>query len=569
MSVVAFAQQSSKPATLLDQGWDAATRHFYYFTSQGAFLLPAAWLEALEDAGPQGGRFMAPENMALFGFIVDSEAGPKNPYGWPIGFAIDTEAKDGIPHASTTCAMCHTGQIEYRGKAVRIDGGQANIDQQAFGAALAAAVIATGKDSARRKRFIEKAIALGYPKDRIDTTFEAVYQRILKNAENPSGAAANSTPAGRARLDALSGIANNIFAKALVVPANAKPGIAPINYPYLWDIWLFDYVQYNASQRQPMGRDVAEAMGAPGVVQLADPATGELYPEPRRWQTNIRPRNLFALRTVLDWLKPPPWPADILGEVDGVRAEQGRGLFIENCAACHGVKIISGTSNPTEWHVPLVPLTRIGTDPNHAVSFAGNTYDATKLGLSKTTGVSAGLFAVTVPIKRQAYIDAGIPESEWEKYDGYGRKDAVDATPCGYKARPLLGTWATGPFLHNGSVPTVYDLLSETRPQTFVFGSPEFDPVKLGFMQTEGTGTLVFDSTLPGNSNAGHWFTNDTSRPGKIGRALDEREKFAIIEYLKAATPDDYPKEEVTQPAPPACANDPDWAKSWIATQAQ
>ena len=74
------------------------------------------------------------------------------------------------------------------------------------------------------------------------------------------------------------------------------------------------------------------------------------------------------------------------------------------------------------------------------MNFAGFSFDARKLGLSRTTGVNEGLSAVIPPVKRQAYIDAGIPRSEWAKYDG-GKDVAEPLPPCGYRARPLIGTW--------------------------------------------------------------------------------------------------------------------------------
>lgn len=316
-----------------------------------------------------------------------------------------------------------------------------------------------------------------------------------------------------------------------------------------------------------MVRDISEAMGQAGVVRLLDPDTGGLLPEPGRWHTTIRVRNLFAIRHVLDVLKPPPWPEGVLGPIDRERAARGHALFVQNCASCHAIELIKGTSNPVEWHVPVVPLGVIGTDPTHAVNFAAATFDATKLGLSKQTTASEGLFAVATNVKRQAYIDAGIPESEWPTYDGFGRKDEIDANPCGYKARPLIGVWATAPFLHNGAVPTIYDLLSETRPTSFVFGGTEYDPVKLGMVQQPGPGTMVLDTQERGNSNAGHWFTSDSGRPGRIGRAFTEAEKFALIEYLKSATEADYPTVEIDPPGPAPCAMDPDWGRRWLQTQ--
>lgn len=92
-----------------------------------------------------------------------------------------------------------------------------------------------------------------------------------------------------------------------------------------------------------------------------------------------------------------------------------------------------------------------------------------------------------------------------------------------YKGRPLNGIWATAPYLHNGSVPNLDELLKPAaeRQSPFRVGSREFDPEKVGFRSD--VGPFAFDATLPGNSNAGHEY----SRP------LTEDERQALIEYLK------------------------------------
>ena len=73
-------------------------------------------------------------------------------------------------------------------------------------------------------------------------------------------------------MDALSSVSDNIFAIALGVPSNARAGTAPVNAPYLWDMWLFDFVQYNASSsgRSPMNRDIGQVIGQSGILQLLD-----------------------------------------------------------------------------------------------------------------------------------------------------------------------------------------------------------------------------------------------------------------------------------------------------------
>jgi hypothetical protein len=93
-----------------------------------------------------------------------------------------------------------------------------------------------------------------------------------------------------------------------------------------------------------------------------------------------------------------------------------------------------------------------------------------------------------------------------------------------YKGRPLNGIWATAPYLHNGSVPNLDELLkppAERIPQ-FRLGSREFDPVKVGFVNE---GDFEFDTTLPGNSNSGHTYG---------GRVFSTEERQQLIEYMKS-----------------------------------
>ena len=92
-----------------------------------------------------------------------------------------------------------------------------------------------------------------------------------------------------------------------------------------------------------------------------------------------------------------------------------------------------------------------------------------------------------------------------------------------YKARPLNGIWAASPYLHNGSVPTLYDLLlpATQRPQTFATGRWSYDPKKVGYVSDSGPFTI--DTRLPGNRNTGHEF----------GADLADGERLALVEYLK------------------------------------
>ena len=126
-----------------------------------------------------------------------------------------------------------------------------------------------------------------------------------------------------------------------------------------------------------------------------------------------------------------------------------------------------------------------------------------------------------------------ISDAVQQQMNGF-RPDGLRAELC-YKVRPLNGIWATPPYLHNGSVPNLFALLSPVneRPTTFYLGNREYDPVKVGYVTDALPGGFLFDTSLRGNHNTGHEFSDDAKKPGVIGRALTPDERRAIIEYLK------------------------------------
>jgi hypothetical protein len=100
---------------------------------------------------------------------------------------------------------------------------------------------------------------------------------------------------------------------------------------------------------------------------------------------------------------------------------------------------------------------------------------------------------------------------------------AIRASGVKYKARPLDGIWATAPYLHNGSVPSLWELLQDPSDRIPSFSiTRDFDPDNVG-MKGGASGDFLFDTSQPGNSNQGHAF----------GTALSEYQKRALLEYLK------------------------------------
>jgi hypothetical protein len=163
--------------------------------------------------------------------------------------------------------------------------------------------------------------------------------------------------------------------------------------------------------------------------------------------------------------------------------------------------------------------------------------------------LGAALSYLGTMIRDKAYADARYTPERQAELDGFGAIDLPQVVDA-YKSKPLAGIWATPPFLHNGSVPTIYQLLSPVaeRDTTFQVGSREYDPVHLGLAKVKGFWT--YDTRRSGNHNTGHEFSRDykpelghNQKPGVIGPLLTKDERMAIIEHLKVRDDDrDGPK---------------------------
>lgn len=119
--------------------------------------------------------------------------------------------------------------------------------------------------------------------------------------------------------------------------------------------------------------------------------------------------------------------------------------------------------------------------------------------------------------------------------NGY-REFPIPAEPHdSYKAAPRDGVWATPPFMHNGSVPNLYEMLLPAGQRSKIFHiGREFGPVRVGLDTSARPGAFLFDTSLPGNSNAGHSFQDGPRGNGVIGPLLTDRQRWALVEYLKS-----------------------------------
>jgi len=543
-----------RPSTVvwLPQNWTEDQRRRYYHMAQGSELLPYRWFLALEQ--PRFSITGAPlfkddAYLQGFGFIPDS-AYEQNPDALPVGFAHDDRFVDPYTGQKNvvlgiTCAACHTGELFYGDKAIRIDAGPSLIELQKFTEALGLAVTWTYYDRVRFRRFAHRVLgpnpshadqvllrqALKYYLDTSFTEFKANLHLF-------------PTPEGYGRTDALARIGNFVFGTELNNRKNLVVGDGPVNFPPIWDASWMDWVQYNGSIQQPMGRNVGEALGVRSRINLLS------YPG-AQFQNTIHVGNLHEIELLLGGDAPgkgvwsPRWPEDVLGKIDLGKAAKGEKLYKELCLHCHQPPMLSDEGRkPEHWtnfttsegrqffKVTMVPLSEIGTDPKEAQNFFNRTADSGPLGKG-VVSARDGLKYITQKVIDQAYAELKLSPGQQEEWNGYRTNELL--TPLAYKARPHNGIWATPPYLHNGSVPNLFALLSPVseRPRVFYLGNKQYDPVKLGLNTAPLKGATEFRTDLPGNSNAGHEFNDGPKGNGVIGRKLTEEERMQIIEYLK------------------------------------
>ncbi|WLG97201.1 di-heme-cytochrome C peroxidase [Pseudomonas sp. FP198] len=549
----------------LDQ-WSAAERQTYYFTPQGTQVkgLRYEWFTALELPFSQQ-RFASPEYLARFGFLVDpaQKVTPLNPGNLPVGFTRHQNAGSNEQYLDITCAACHTGELHFKGQAIRIDGGSAQhvlpstvptLRGGSFGQALVASLASTYYNPWKFERFARQVLGNDYDArhEELRKAFKVSLNAFMRTAWNDTHRGLYPTEEGPGRTDAFGRIANASFGDAISAE-NYRVANAPVDYPQLWEMWTFDWVQWNGSAQQPMARNVGEALGVGATLSFFD-AQGKPLQGDARYPSSVRVRDLNKIEETLQLLKPPVWPEALLGSIDKPLAAKGKALFEENCAGCHVPKVVQGPDRPVQ-QLHMLPVKVIGTDPGTANNIADHRFNLTSLqwdpaelaklevqlhpapteplDLSQIS-VAKGLAYVTAFVENRAYRDAGVTPVERPALDGFGLPIGVRELRA-YKARPLAGVWATPPFLHNGSVPTIYQLLSPQaeRATTFYKGSFEYDPRHLGYRTEAFANAFLFDTRLTGNHNSGHEFRAGERGNGVIGRLLQPQERWALLEYLK------------------------------------
>lgn len=522
----------------LSQNWSDETAEWFYSVPQGSKLLPYDWFVNLEQPSSLA-LFRDPAHFASMGFLART-ASTDNPEALAVGFTRDGK------HLGMTCAACHTGVVRHQGTAYLVDGAPSLNDLETFLRRLQTSLEQTAVAGSKFNRFAARVAGTG--------ATDEEKAELLTKLQNLTAFRSNynfrNLPRsvhkafGPGRVDAIGAIFNEVTTIFVKEPENFAEAMAPVSYPFLWDTPQHDKVQWNGSIPNliipslksvtgtehvgALGRNAGEVIGVFGYVDLSDPG---IFSQ-NGYAATVEKDNLIDAEDTLRELWSPQWPA-ALGNVDPVDAFAGKVLFKVYCASCHDDRF--NRTSPTR-KVKAV-LTETGTDPLMASNYAnrqarsgllkGRFKTLPGLGrFAEVDNVSEMLFhvALLITIGPDAPIETPYIPADGKVAEAAPSTFAAAQTKLYYKARPLNGIWATAPYLHNGSVPNLDELLKlpADRIKQFRLGTQEFDTEKVGY---KNLGNFLFDTTQPGNSNAGHVYGP------KDGFTAQQRRQ--LIAYMK------------------------------------
>ena len=594
VALAACLPVTERSGAVSDALWGKTEQDAWASGTQGSRLIPLAWYKALAQPGTS-----AP--FADAAYLARFRVAPQA-VGLPIGFAVD-DSRDGNLTFSRlrwfagqgererwlglNCAACHTGAIEYRGVVHRIDGAPSLFDYQSFIEALDSALhetlAAANAEQPRWTSFARGALCGAQASCPADNP---VNRTMLKNAlaslvrweDRVETLNKTSLRYGYGRVDAFGHIFNKIALFANGAAATPNPASAPVSYPFLWDIYRHDKLQWNgiaANSRLSLGgdkyvdygalgRNTGEVLGVFGDIAIVQDAGLKGF------RSSVQVSNLERIERLLTTLKAPGWPDELPLERNLVA--DGQRLFGAHCKSCHEprpgtapykvtiVPLTSDDANATDpWmacnaiRYASVPGKLVGTPENYIGGGKRYSTDPAPLASLLTTTVKGALVGQKGQILAQmgrVFLDAGgLPRVVFEETPSTVDPiikaclvlDQANGTNLmGYKARPLDGIWATAPYLHNSSVPNLTELLKPPLPQgqtavpdkqnyrmaKFNVGTRHFDPVNVGYDVSPAApgNDFEFDTALPGNSNAGHVYGVNNFTPA---------DRAALVAYLK------------------------------------
>ena len=565
----------------VDQGprWTAATRADFYVRDQGSRLIKLAWLQALKRG--DGQPFLA-DGLSRYGFLPN----PDNEAGLPVGF--HATGPRGFQTVGVTCSACHTRQLEVDGKTYRVDGGPALTDFQAFLSDLDKAVGAVAADDAS---FAPFAAAVLQPVTAAAADVAALRQRVDAWHKRFHAWMVGTLPPtgwGLGRLDAVGIIFNRLSGldvgppPDLLILQNMKIADAPVRYPFLWNSPVQDLTDWggfvmNGNDIFALSRNTGQALAFADFEpkHLVGPVFNYLN------NNSINFDGLEKLEERLRQMGPPKWPWP--EKINATLRADGEKIYERECGRCHGIR--DGAFRSVFGKTWATPVQNVGTDTRQFDELGwkvktGVLAGASIPGIAKTlkdedfavsvmftavagsigqhlllgdhgSGFGGAPGAPTAPSSQSgssATPEPQLPPALQDLAKSFKVPDGVQPAAQNesltiesgtllartvekgaYEARVLQGIWAAAPYLHNGSVPTLAELLkpSAQRVSQFSLGS-KYDIENVGLAATQGGSAPPRSVTdcndiNSGNSRCGHEF----------GTSLSDQDKRALLEYLK------------------------------------
>jgi hypothetical protein len=512
-----------------------------------------------------------------------------------------------------TCAACHTGNISWKGTSLRFDGGPGMLELKQLERATGLSILYTVLVPGRFDRFATRVLGANATKAErvklkrdLGDVGDFLRNQVMTTTAVLKAKSQKDTDEGFGRLDALNRIGNQVFYTDLAASGlsgfekNLHANDAPVSFPPIWTVpWLL-WAQYDGSIEQPLIRNAGEALGVSALVNMSPE-----HPQEALFRSSVAVENLDRIEKMLRGPDPfshaparfggltsPKWPSHIFEDdawkisEDGVA--RGRAVYAEICAECHLGPVNdkefdrqfpkqafwSSSHWDKSWKGPVLkPVQKhawgMGTDSAQADVLAtrkiyvpsffdlnpakdlGTQAPCAGVAASTTTEMpySIALMMVVDRVSRKWIEDRKLSKAESDELWG-PRSNCPNPDPVpSYRARPLNGVWATAPYLHNGSVPSLYWLLKPAaeRPTKFCIGARDYDPRQVGYRVEPGekpscaSGESLFQAfdahgkAIHGNSVMGHSLegTPGPDKPGVIGRKLTDEERWDLIEYLK------------------------------------
>ena len=547
-----MAATTASPPVMLYQGkdWTPARRLDFYSRDQGSRIMPLAWFRSLNRAD---GTAFLPAGLRRYGYLDN----PSAVDDLPVGFTVDSGAAG--RSIGMTCAACHTRELQVENVRYRIDGGPAVVDFQHFLTDMDDAVGRILADQAAFSDFAAKVGAFsGSPVDRATLHAEVAawylrYHTLMVRALPQDGW-------GLGRLDAVSMIFNRLTGLDLgppptfMIPGNIARADAPVRYPFVWDAPRQDHTQWpgfaaNGDELLGFARNLGEVYGVFGVF-FPHRSQQSILGFDFRTDNSANFPSLRKLEGLVRNVGAPAWP----WAIDPTMRARGQTVFnwsaqAGGCKECHGEQRGATRLVPFSltWKTHQMD---VGTDTREyqvmdRMAQSGAIDGALKpnLGRLKPVDRSIDILATSVvgailqdlvgfhgtSITEQAAASVASKATKTELSQAFVWPTNTPARSYKYEARVLHGVWATAPYLHNGSVPTLWDLLtpSAQRVAEFDVGSA-FDRNAVGLAKAQPglrqhrvtTGCDRLDS---GNSRCGHDY----------GTQLSDADKRALIEFLK------------------------------------